>query len=171
VRSRLLEFLIQLSEKRPELSDNEGVADQVPAETVEACVEQYIFQNCTIKGNASVANQEIKARDINVGGNFVVADRIKDSFKKVNGSPQGAEVVDLIRQLGEAIEAMCQDLPDSQKQEAAQDFDALAVEAAKEEPRKTWVRTAADGLLALSKMAGHATVSGLVAALVHRFGV
>jgi len=101
----------------------------------------------------------------------VVADSIRDSFNKIANSTVGADVKDLVRQLGEAVQEMTQHLPDDKKKEAAQDFDTVATEAAKAEPRKTWLKMAGDGLIGLAKTAGQTAVTTIVTALLHRLGV
>jgi hypothetical protein len=172
IRARLLNFLIELSEHYPDLEQVESASVNVPAAETDQIVDRVIYQNCTINGGQAVAKQEINAGgDISVGRDFVVADRISDSFNKFAASGAPEEVKGLVKQLGDAVTAMAQALPPEKAKEAAQDFDTIATEAAKAEPRKGWLKMAGDGLLGAAKIAGEATVGALVAALFQRLGV
>ena len=147
VRGRLLEFLLQLGEDRPNLKQNENAVSEVSAEKVEAFVDRYIFNGCVIGGDMAMSKQEVRAGgDLTVGRDFVVAEAIENSFNKVARSQASEEICSTLKELGEAVQEMCTQLSQDKAEEAAQDFDALATEVAKPAPRKRWLETAVDGL-------------------------
>ena len=80
-----------------------------------------------------MAKQNVQAGgSITVGGNFVVADSIRDSFNNLAGSKASQDVQEMMRKLGDAVVEMSKNLPTEQQQEVAQDLNTLATEAAKD---------------------------------------
>jgi hypothetical protein len=108
-----------------------------------------IYHKCNIQEDHSVAKQHVQAGgNINVGGDFIVADAITNSFNKVAESGTPDDVKKAIKALGQAITKMSEELPPEKQREAAQDFDIVATEAAKTPPRKGLLTAALDGLKA-----------------------
>ena len=102
-----------------------------------------------------MGEQNINAgRDIHVGGDFVVADQIRNSFNKVWNSSANDEMKDVLRQLGEAIQQLAASLPDKDAKDATEEYDRLNEEAAKTEPKKSWLRTTLDNLKEIATTVG-----------------
>lgn len=47
-RARLLDFLLELSDKHPDLNENESAAGKIEASEVDAVTEKHIYNNCSI---------------------------------------------------------------------------------------------------------------------------
>jgi hypothetical protein len=145
---------------------------QDPAHPTQGAPKSVSFHNCTFPGDVSMAKQEVNiGGSVNVGGHFVVADSIRNSFNMLNQSKVGPEVQQMIRQLAEAIVEMSKCLPTDKQEEVAQDFSTLATEAAKDTPRKSYMKLAAEGLLAVATTAGNVAVTGLIGALLQHWGI
>ncbi|MGL4553891.1 MAG: hypothetical protein ACRC33_22255, partial [Gemmataceae bacterium] len=120
----------------------------------------------------AVAKQEVNVGgSVNVGGHFVVADSVRDSFNTLDASQAGPDVKEMVRRLGEAVVEMSRSLPPDKQQEAAQDFNTLAAEVAKATPVARYAKLAGEGLLAVAKSAANAAVPVLVTALLKHLGV
>jgi AbiTii len=48
VRSRLLEFLLELRDKYPELDDNDSAATVISEADIDSVMKQKVYQNCTV---------------------------------------------------------------------------------------------------------------------------
>ena len=77
IRNRLLDFLIELRDRHPELEQSDAAAAMVPEEDVARIVEQRIYNNCQIVDTAG---------DINAGGNLTVAGQVERSLGESRGS-------------------------------------------------------------------------------------
>ena len=86
VRSRLLEFLVQLGKDYPDLKANDDALSRVPEGKVETLVQKVIIEGNHASVNVFMAKQQVHADGVDVGGSFVVADEVNDSFK--GGSPR-----------------------------------------------------------------------------------
>jgi hypothetical protein len=167
IRTRLIDFLIELGEKHPDLEQSDAAAATVSEDDVTSVVEHKIFNNCNfIAGDQDMSNV-INADDISVGGDFVVADAITNSFNKVAESKASTDVKAVLKQLGDALMELGKKLPPDKAKEVAQDVDAMATEAAKPAPRKRWLETAAEGLKKTAKTV--AQVGPSVIALLDSF--
>jgi hypothetical protein len=134
--------------------------------------EAVRFINCTFPGEFSMAKQNVSAGgSITVGGHFVVADAVRESFNNFAQSQAAPDIKDLMKQLGETAVEMSKSLPPKKQQEVAQDLNTLATEAAKDPPRKSYIKLAAEGLTATATMARNVAVAGLVTALLKHYGI
>lgn len=166
VRVGLQELLIEIGSKHPDLVQGKSDISLGLIREVDTLVGQVIYEGCTFIGrDQSMSNKNIRAgRDISVGGDFVVADVIENSFNKVAGSSAPDPVKELLQQLGDAVKAMAKDLPEKQARDVAEEYERLAEEAAKPEPKKSWVKTALEGLrdVAVTVAAGGSAVLDLI---------
>jgi len=134
--------------------------------------EAVRFINCTFPGEFSMAKQNVSAGgSITVGGHFVVAGAVRESFNNVAQSQAALDIKDLMKQLGEVAVEMSKSLPLEKQQEVAQDLNTLATEAAKDTPRKSYIKLAAEGLSAVATTAGNVAVTVLVTALLKHWGI
>jgi hypothetical protein len=172
IRNRLLDFLIELRERHPELDDSDPAATKIPEEDVSRIVDRRIYNNCSITdGSHDVTKQIVAAGgDINVGGHFVLAEQIDRSFKKAEGGPGDREVTALMRRLGDSVKGMRQALSEGQQREAAQNYDTLTSEASKAEPRREWVRLASEELSGTAKATGNTEILQLITRLRGHLG-
>jgi len=119
-----------------------------------------------------MAKQNVSAGgSITVGGHFVVAGAVRESFNNVAQSQAALDIKDLMKQLGEVAVEMSKSLPLEKQQEVAQDLNTLATEAAKDTPRKSYIKLAAEGLSAVATTAGNVAVTVLVTALLKHWGI
>jgi hypothetical protein len=130
------------------------------------------FHNCIFPGGIDMSKQSVRAGgNISVGGNFVVADAVRESFNSFAQSQAGEDVKELVRRLGDAVVEMSRQLPADKQQEVAQDLNTVVTEASKETPRKTYIKLAGEGLMAMATAAGNVTVTGLVTSLLKHWGI
>jgi hypothetical protein len=174
IRARLLGFLIDLQEQYPELAQSEDAFSQVPPERVTDTFDRivYNYHACSFQETKTVTKHSVNiGGSVQTGRNFVVADAITGSFNDINASPADDEVKRLLTKLGDAVVQMCQELPEANQKQAAEDFQALAVEATKPAPRKGIIAAIGDGLKETAKVALQysAPVIALVDALVKHF--
>jgi hypothetical protein len=99
-------------------------------------------------------------KEVNVGGDLtagrdvVITDRIRDSFNRTDRTNASRELIELLRQLGEAVAAMAEKLPPEKAEDAVKDYGTLAAEAVKAEPRRKWYQLSVDGLKEAAAMVG-----------------
>ena len=152
VRSRLLDFLLELKDRHPELLKKSEAISNLPPDEVASALQHTIFQGCTFQGDL-----DMSSRDVNVGGNMtagrdiVIAGKIRDSFNTVAGSSAPPDLKDLMRTLSDQVQGLAQKLDPEKAKEVAQDFETLASEAAKPQPRKKWYEMSAQGLIEAAK--------------------
>jgi hypothetical protein len=81
VRSRLLEFLVQLGKDYPDLKANDAALASVPEGRVETLVQKVIIEGEHASVNVFMTKQQVQADGLDIGGSFVVADEVRDSLK------------------------------------------------------------------------------------------
>ena len=80
-------------------------------------------------------------------GDIVLASEIQKSFNKADTADIQVELKETLKQLAEAVEAMCKSLPEEKAIEAAKDLAKLVGEATKPSPNKKWYSVSIDGLI------------------------
>jgi hypothetical protein len=80
VRSRLLEFLVQLGKDYPDLKANDAALASVPEGRLETLVQKVIIEGNQPAVNIFMADQQVQAGALNVGGSLVVANEVSGSF-------------------------------------------------------------------------------------------
>jgi hypothetical protein len=76
IRKRLLDFLIDLRERHPELEQTDAAIANVPEEELSQIVDRRIYNGCQFINAAG---------GITTGGNLTVADKIERSFGEARG--------------------------------------------------------------------------------------
>jgi hypothetical protein len=115
---------------------------------------------------------DIKLGDHNVvHGDFVVAERIQNSFNRASQPDGNAELREQLKQLAKEVADLVGRLPEETAREAARDLDVLTQEALSPSPRKKWYQLAAQGLIdaasSVGELAGNVVkfVQGVLALL------
>jgi hypothetical protein len=171
IRSRLLEFLVELRERHSELNIDDSILEELQTEDIAKTLDQTIFKDCTFKEAVTVATTDVQAGSLSVGGDFVIAERIRDSFNKVSGAAS-SEVKELLGQLADALTQAEKHLPPATADQAAEDYETLAKEAARDQPRKSLLKAAGEVLVGTVKLAGEMAgpVASIVAAILKAHG-
>ena len=89
-----------------------------------------------------------------IHGDFVVANKIKDSFNKVNSSNVSNNLKEMLKNLATEVGKISEQLPKEQAEQVANDLHALTNEATSEKPRKKWWQLRADGIKEAAESAG-----------------
>jgi hypothetical protein len=84
--------------------------------------------------------------NVSAGRDVIFADRIRDSFNRTDRTQASPELVELLRQLGDAMAVVAEKLPQERAEEAVKDYETLAAEAVKAEPRRKWYQLSVEGL-------------------------
>ncbi|VTR92628.1 Uncharacterized protein OS=Saccharophagus degradans (strain 2-40 / ATCC 43961 / DSM 17024) GN=Sde_1821 PE=4 SV=1 [Gemmata massiliana] len=156
VHDRLFNFLLKVRDEYPDLAESEKAFEQVRAMKIEGLVRTMIFnQNCTIEGGQGVGDKIINVgAGATVHGNVTVADAITNSFNAVPPSTPDP-VKDLLSQLANILKQAIVALAEGEQKDAAEEFESLAKEASRSEPRLDRLRTYGVGLKNLfAKAAG-----------------
>jgi hypothetical protein len=154
VRNRLLDFLLELKRKHPDIVNSEGGVSSVAAEELSSMVNHFFYRDCTFTGGTTVAKQSVNAGgNISVGGHFIVADEIRNSFNAVEASSTSNDLKTALKALGDAVAKMSEELPQDKQQDAAQDYNTVSVEVIKPKPRKAMISAALEGLKTTASVA------------------
>ncbi|MCP4402814.1 MAG: hypothetical protein GY801_36615 [bacterium] len=97
----------------------------------------------------------------NIGGNFVIADRIKDSFNKVDSTDIDKDFKEVLKELIADVNSMIEQLPKEQAEQVAKDLQTLTNEAISKKPRRKWWELSADGIKEAAKTVGDIGLSVL----------
>lgn len=87
-------------------------------------------------------------------GNMVIANKINDSFNKVDNSNLSDEIVVLLRELTSAIGEMSKSMQEKQAAQIATDFDVLVNEVTSDSPRRKWWKLSVEGIEGAAKAVG-----------------
>lgn len=111
-------------------------------------------------GELTMNQFNIKLGDHNVlHGDFVVAQRIQDSFNQLAKADIPDELKQRLEELSKAVADMTTHLDEARAREAARDLDTLTCEATSPEPRKAWYELAAESLVRTAGTVGDAAGS------------
>lgn len=107
----------------------------------------------------------IKLGDHNVvHGDFVVAERIQNSFNRASEGDGSANLREQLQQLAREVADLVTRLPDEKAREAARDLDVLTQEALSPSPRRKWYQLAGEGLIEAAHAVG--SIAGNVIKIV-----
>lgn len=171
VHDRLYDFLLQLRGEYPKLADDERAYEQVRSLLVDRLVQTLILNiQCPI-GEQSMEKTTVTVRDQAKVGNLVVAERIRDSFNKVTGSAATNSVKDLFKELADALAAAESAIPKEKQDSVAEDYAAMAAEAAKPGAMRVVLEAIGNRLVKTVEVAGKLAepVAKIVAAILSQF--
>ena len=94
-------------------------------------------------------------------GNFMVGNKIKESFNKSDSANVNDNLKDLLKQLTMDVAKMTEKLTDEQAEQIADDLQTLTNEAIREKPRQKWWELSAEGLKDAAKTVGDVGISVL----------
>lgn len=112
------------------------------------------YDQCTFTGGTSVAKQDIKFEGAVTAGNLIIAEKIEQSLIQNVNSTTPARLKDLLAKLAKALSDLAPSLDAKIHSQAAEDFDLLAKEAARSEPRMPLLKAAGEALIATITVAG-----------------
>ncbi len=104
-----------------------------------------------IGGSMTKKTINIKGEIINMG-DLVVAEKIENSFNKVQESQINEEAREKLKELSYLIAKLSNQLPSDKAKEVAEDLELFINEAIKEKPRKKRIQISADGLIEAAKV-------------------
>ncbi len=155
VRTTLLD---QLTHIRRQLLERVRRATAGPAQTR----PQTIYY---VQPGATMHQYNIKLGDHNVvHGDFVVAERIQNSFNRASEGDGSANLREQLQQLAREVADLVTRLPDEKAREAARDLDVLTQEALSPSPRRKWYQLAGEGLIEAAHAVG--SIAGNVIKIV-----
>ena len=141
------EFLVQLRRAHPDLSRDEAGLAALEAAEVSRLVRRVVYNNCTFQEDHSMGKQHIQAgRDLSVGGDFIVADAIHNSFKKVAASVASPSVKDSLKQLSEALAKLSPHLAEDKQKEVGAGLRHAGSGGGETGAAKKFMEMAAEGL-------------------------
>ena len=76
---------------------------------------------------------------------------VSGNYNKINAAEIDPELKETLLQLGEAVNAMLDKLPEEQSAEVAKDFDRLTDEATSPKPNRRWYSVSIEGLIAAAE--------------------
>jgi len=112
----------------------------------------HIHQSDVTIGESKKEIKEMAAISVQLGdgatihGDFVVANRIRDSFNKADSSNASDELKNLLKTLASTAGKIIEKLPKEQAEQVATDLQILINEATSEKPRRRWWELSADGI-------------------------
>jgi len=146
-RLALLESKVRLTEEQLE-DARQKYTDM--KEIAKVLAEQPIYN---IKGDVQMV--EIRLGDGNViNGDFVIANKIEDSFNKVHTAQISNELKDSLKHLALEVNQMAQHLSKEKAEDVANDLQTLSDEIISKKPRKEILKVTAKRILEIAKFAG-----------------
>ena len=107
-----------------------------------------------------MSNQQITfGNDATIQGDFVVAEKIRNSFNKIETSPVSDELKTLLKDLSQAVSEMAEKMDKEKAEEVLKDFKTFIEEAASQKPRKKWWQLSAEGIKEAAQTVGQLGVS------------
>lgn len=141
-RARLLDFLLELSDKHPELDDSEGAAAELDASEIDAVAEKHIYHNCTVVKDSQMRDAYSAGQAAAMGPNATAEG---NTFIQVLRDAIGeSSLLDLATELETLRSAMLAEAKSSGQDEAVAAV-AQAEEAAKKGDAKgvlSWLKAA-----------------------------
>lgn len=168
-------ILEQLSALSPKVTIRQVTSDKTEAnvqqktnteERINRAIDEHINSVIHITGsnvNIGPSKQEVKnmsGTNVQVGdgnvfhGDFITANKIKDSFKTVEMSNKSEDVKKLLKNLTAEVGKMCEGLPEEKAEQVADDLQTLTKEATKEKPRKKWWELSVEGIKEAAESVG-----------------
>ncbi|MCA9231164.1 MAG: hypothetical protein KDA57_10955 [Planctomycetales bacterium] len=146
VRSRLLDFLLELRERYPELENSDQAANEISVTEVDEAVERRVYQNCTVI-EGSEMRDNFQAGQAGAMGPNAEAENM--SFVQVLREGIGDNsLADLASDLEKLREVLL-----SESKSADQDAAVAAIAEAEEAARKGDAKTVLGSLKAAGKLA------------------
>jgi len=97
-----------------------------------------------------------------IHGDFVVANKIKDSFNKVDSSNVSDNLKEILKMLATEVGKISKELPKEQAEQVANDLQTLTNEATSENPRKKWWQLSAEGIKEAAQSVGEVGKTALM---------
>lgn len=128
----------------------------------------HIFGSEVTIGNSKKEIEKMSKISVQLGdnaiihGDFVVANKIKDSFNKADSSNVSDNLKDILKNLAVEIGKINEQLPKEQAEQVANDLQSLTNEATSEKPRKKWWELSAKGIKEAAQSVGEVGKSALM---------
>lgn len=128
----------------------------------------HIFGSEVTIGNSKKEIEKMSKISVQLGdnaiihGDFVVANKIKDSFNKAASSNVSDNLKAILENLAIEIGKINEQLPKEQAEQVANDLQSLTNEATSEKPRKKWWELSAEGIKEAAQSVGEVGKSALL---------